>query len=329
MRHASLVLGGVAVAASAFLGLRAASSESHAEVPSRTFAFTYWAKIPAPAEGSKRLEAWMPLPIEDSLQKVSDLKIDTGGAPHTVETETAYGNRMLHVVVENPKAETSISWSAKIQRFADTGQGKGPNNPLFLKADRMIPVDGLAARLAGELGADRKDKPVGDRARAIYDHVLTTMKYSKDGDGWGKGDFQRACDVGAGNCTDFHAKFMGIARASGIPARFTMGISIPADAKGAGNGYHCWAHYLDGERWVPVDISEAQKLLGKDDAKAQWFYSHLDADRIALTVGRDVNLAPKQQGAMLYHFVFPYVEVDGKAVDLPKDKRGFTYENVK
>jgi transglutaminase-like putative cysteine protease len=196
----------------------------------------------------------------------------------------------------------------------------------------MIPVDGLAAKIATELKVDAKDKPVGERAKTIYDSVLHTMVYSKDdkvAPGWGKGDFQRACDVGKGNCTDFHAKFMGIARAAGIPARFTMGISLPTDATGKGNGYHCWAHYLDGGHWVPVDISEAQKVLEKDPAKAAWFYGHLDADRVSMTIGRDVTLAPKQQGAPLYHFVFPYAEVDGKTVEIPKDNRGFTYENAK
>jgi hypothetical protein len=107
-----------------------------------------------------------------------------------------------------------------------------------------------------------------------------------------------------------------------------MGFPLPTDPKGTVAGYHCWAHYLDGEHRVPVDISEAQKILAKDPAKAQWFYSHLDHDRVAMTIGRDVTLAPKQQGAPLYHFVYPYVEVDGKPVDVAKDARGWSYEDI-
>lgn len=330
MRRPLLCIGCVAiVAAAVFLSTRYSLGEpAAASTPTvRSFHFTYWTKIPAPAEGSKRMEVWVPLPIEDDLQKVSDLQVECPVAT-TTETETAYGNKMLHVVVENPKDVLPIAWTATIVRTADFGQGKGPNNPLYLKADRMIPVDGLAAKLAGDLKVTGSDKPVAERAKTIYEHVLQTMTYDKVAEGWGKGDFKRACEVGKGNCTDFHAKFMGIARAAGIPARFTMGISVPTDPKGSGSGYHCWAHFLDADHWVPVDISEAQKVLAKDAAKAAWFYSHLDADRISLSVGRDVNLAPKQQGGPLYHFVFPYVEVDGKSVEVPKEARGFTYENV-
>ena len=330
MRRSSFCIGCVAIVAAAILfSARFSQGEPPAAPTTRTVKFTYWVKVPAPAEGSKRLELWMPVPIEDDLQKVSDLKVEPATAK--VETEPTYGNKMVHLVVENPKDVTSVSWTATVTRTADSGQGKGPNNPLFLAADRMIPLEGKATALAGELKVADKSKPVADRAKTIYDHVLSTMEYSKDdkvAPGWGKGDFNRACEVGKGNCTDFHAKFMGIARASGIPARFTMGISLPTDASGKGNGYHCWAHYLDGDHWVPVDISEAQKVVAKDAAKAAWFYGHLDADRIAMSVGRDVTLAPKQQGGPLYHFVFPYVEVDGKAVDVPKDARGFTFENV-
>ena len=155
------------------------------------------------------------------------------------------------------------------------------------------------------------------------------MQYDKVADGWGKGDFNRACEVGKGNCTDFHAKFTGVARAGGIPVRFTMGMSLSPKPKDSGKGYHCWAHWHDGKTWKPVDISEAQKLLGKDDAKAQWFFGHLDADRLALSVGRDLTLAPKQAGKPLLFFVHPYVEVDGVEAKDPKaaDNRLFTWEN--
>lgn len=320
-------------AAAVFFSLRIASSEdakpaAPAAPAARTFSFTYAATVPAPAAGSKRLEAWIPLPIEDELQKVAGLQV-TASVPHTVETEPEYGNKMVHVVVENPTAEVKIGWTARITRSADTGQGTGANHKRFLEADKLLPIDGKAAAMAQELGAKDAAKSVRDRSRIIYDDVLTHMTYDKNTPGWGKGDFDRACDVAKGNCTDFHARFMGVARAAGIPARFTMGIPLTTEPAGKAGGYHCWAHFLDGKTWVPVDISEAQKLLGKDDARARWFFGNLDPDRVALSVGRDLTLAPKQQGDKLLFFAYPYAEVDGKSVDVPKENRSFTWEAAK
>jgi transglutaminase-like putative cysteine protease len=329
MRRPLACIGCVAIAVTAaVLGMRFAVSEPAAATPAvRTFKFNYWLKLPAPAEGSKKLEAWIPVPREDDLQKVAEFKVDTG-CPNTIETDE-FGNRMIHFVVENPKGETAVAWSATITRTADSGQGVAKPHARFLQPDKSIPLEGTATKIATDLQVKDAAKPTGERAKAIYDHVLSTTTYSKDGEGWGKGDFERACTVCKGNCTDFHAKFMGIARAAGIPARFTMGFTIPsAEPKGPIPGYHCWAHFLDGGKWVPVDISEAQKVVAKDPAKAQWFYAHLDADRMAMTVGRDLTLTPKQQAGPLAQLVFQYIEVDGKPIEVAKEARGFSYENV-
>ncbi len=327
----SMCIGCVAIAAAALvMAARAASSDEGPAAPAapskRTFKFTYSVKIPVPADGSKLLEAWIPVPQTDDLQTVSELKVEAS-VPHTVETEPEYGNKMAHVRIENPKAEVSLSWSAVIERAADVGQGQGPLHPRFTQPDTLVPLDGKATALATELGV-KQGGTVRERAQKIYDNVLHTMSYDKVAEGWGKGDFDRACTVGKGNCTDFHAKFIGVGRAAGIPVRFTMGVPLSGDPKGLAGGYHCWAHFYDGAHWIPVDVSEAQKLLEKDPAKAAWFFGNLDPDRVSLSVGRDVTLAPKQQGPALLFFIYPYVEVDGKKVDLPKEARTFAFENV-
>ena len=301
--------------------------------PTRKFAFTYQVKVPAPAAGAKHLDVWIPLPLEDELQKVEGLQVTSKVGDAAVTTETTsdptYGNKMVHVGVDAPKAETTVSWTATITRTEDRGQGTGPMHERFKQPDKLVPLDGKATTLAKELGVDKPEAAVGERAKKVYDEVLSTMVYDKQTPGWGKGDFDRACDVGKGNCTDFHAKFLGIARAGGIPARFTMGIPLSAKPADKAGGYHCWAHFWDGSHWIPVDISEAQKINAKDPAKAQWFFGHLDPDRVALTIGRDITLAPKQAGDPLLFFAYPYAEVDGKPVEWPKDNshRLFSWEN--
>ena len=62
-----------------------------------------------------------------------------------------------------------------------------------------------------------------EKARAIYDYVLSNMRYDKSGTGWGHGDTLYACSAKKGNCTDFHSLFISMARSQHIPARFEIG----------------------------------------------------------------------------------------------------------
>ena len=332
-------LAGIMLSSVAVLGVVASATRVGAEgmpaaAEARTFSFTYSVTVPKPAAGAKHLDAWVPTPLEDQLQTVADLTVKATVDGKDVKFEQTkdaeYGNSMVHVGLDAPTADLVISWTATITRSADEGQGTGAMNARFTQPDNLVPLDGKAATIAKELGADKKDAAAADRAKKIYDEVLSTMQYDKKVEGYGRGDFNRACEIGKGNCTDFHAKFTGIARAGGIPVRFTMGIPLSTEAKGTAGGYHCWAHWSDGKSWNPVDISEAQKIAAKDAAKAEWFFGHLDPDRLALTVGRDLTLSPKQAGKPLLFFAYPYVEVDG--VETPKDpdaakKRSFTWEN--
>ncbi len=149
-----------------------------------------------------------------------------------------------------------------------------------------------------------------EKARALYDRCLATMKYDKTGIGWGRGDAIYACDVRAGNCTDIHSLFIGMARSIGIPARFQMGFPIPTDKQeGEISGYHCWAEFYDPQySWVAIDASEAIK----NPARGDYLFGHLDPDRILLTVGRDIKIASEPAPIVCNYLIYPYVLLDGK-----------------
>ena len=68
-------------------------------------------------------------------------------------------------------------------------------------------------------------------------------------------------------------------------------------------------YFSDVKGWVPVDISEAWKA----PEKKEFLFGHLDADRVGISLGRDITFAG-QQGPPLNYFVFPYAEIDGKPV---------------
>jgi transglutaminase-like putative cysteine protease len=152
-----------------------------------------------------------------------------------------------------------------------------------------------------------------EKARALYDKVTSMMRYDKRGTGWGRGDALYACDVKRGNCTDFHALLIGVARSAGIPARFAIGLPIPESVRsGEISGYHCWAElYVSGRGWIPVDSSEASK----NPAKREYYFGHHDQNRLEFSKGRNLRLVPSQQGPALNFFVYPYAEVDGRSHD--------------
>ncbi len=182
-----------------------------------------------------------------------------------------------------------------------------------LAPDRMVPLDENIRKWAGEVVAAAHAHTDLEMARAIYDHVVATVKYDKTGKGWGRGDIYYACDARRGNCTDFHAIFIGYARAMGIPARFSIGFPIPSE-RGAGTiaGYHCWAEfYAKGIGWIPIDASEA----AKNPSMREYFFGTHDENRVEFTRGRDLMLVPRQAADPLNYFVYPYAEADGKPVE--------------
>jgi hypothetical protein len=58
-----------------------------------------------------------------------------------------------------------------------------------------------------------------------------------------------------------------------------------------------------------------------------YYFGNLTEDRVTFSMGRDITLAPKQDGEPLNFFVFPYVEVDGKPYPAEKVQRKFTYKD--
>src|SRR6266487_2071410 len=150
-----------------------------------------------------------------------------------------------------------------------------------------------------------------ERAKALYDHVMGRMRYDKSGTGWGRGDAVYACDARTGNCSDFHAYFIALARSLGIPARFAIGATIPADKnEGTIDGYHCWAEFLADGRWVPVDISEAWK----DPKLANYYFGHNPANRFELTKGRDLVIDPEPASGPINFLAYPLLEMDGEVI---------------
>jgi transglutaminase-like putative cysteine protease len=297
----------------------AAESVKPYHLASRTVAVAYRMHLPHLPANARKVAVWIPLPRETWVQRVEDVRIEAA-LPHRVVRDPAYGNRFLYLeAVEALPESLDVLMEYIIRRngYEVRGPTVGGGDPepakdlaRFLQPDLLVPTDGeIAGRSANILsGAGGGNL---ERARLLYDHILSTMKYHKNGVGWGKGDALYACRVGSGNCTDFHSLFIGMARAAGIPARFVMGFPLPTDEdEGQIPGYHCWAEFHD-ERlgWVPIDASEAWRR----PEQREFFYGGLDANRIEFTIGRDIPLmiGDEAVGAVLNYSIYPHVVVNG------------------
>jgi len=277
--------------------------------PSRKFTIEETFEVKPAAEA---VTLFVPLPADDPWQRITGLTVD--GAPFAEVHDPRYGNGAARI--ELPAAGGRISVRFAVERAergaelaAATAHAPPNGYARWLEADALVPLDAHIRQIAADVTGPART-PL-DKARAAYAYVLSTMKYDKPAgpnQGWGKGDIHWACDKKYGNCTDFHALFIGLLRASGVPARFQIGLSVPDGAAAELAGYHCWADfYVDGAGWIPVDASEAWKHPEKRD----YFFGHHDANRVALSTGRDLTL-PGMHGPPLNYFVFPYAESGGK-----------------
>nr|WP_262906091.1 transglutaminase domain-containing protein [Hymenobacter terricola] len=319
---------GLLGAAAALSGF-GASAQIAAAPRSRIFALTSTATVPVPPAGTQTLDLWLPVPHTDANQDVADLKIESP-VPYKIE-KGAFGNQMLHLrPAAVPTAPLVVKLTAQITRrehlnlrangpTADAAskakkERTDPDMARWLAPDRLVPLDAKIKQQAEEVVAKAHAKTPLEKARAIYEHVVSTVAYDKTGQGWGRGDIYYACDARRGNCTDFHAIVIGYCRALGIPARFSIGLPLPVGrGKGEIKGYHCWAEFFTPETgWVPVDASEAAK---NPDKRAYFFGAH-DENRVEFTRGRDVELTPKQAGPPLNYFVYPYAEADGQPLEV-------------
>jgi transglutaminase-like putative cysteine protease len=323
------------LAATALLFTAAAPATTSVAPRSRTFQLLCRATVPVLTAGTKTVELWMPVPHSDKSQDIRDLHIEAG-APYTIETDQ-YGNQMLHLKpAAVPTAPLVVTLTARVTRRehlnlratddhapAET-EARDPNLARWLAPDRLVPLDFKIKAQAQEVVDKAGAKTDLQKARAIYEHVVSTVTYDKTGQGWGRGDIYYACDARRGNCTDFHAIVIGYCRALGIPARFSIGLPLPTErGKGEVKGYHCWAEFFTKQTgWVPVDASEA----AKNPDKRNYFFGAHDENRVEFTRGRDLTLTPKQVGPPLNYFVYPYAEADGKPLD--NVLRTYTFEDV-
>jgi transglutaminase-like putative cysteine protease len=270
------------------------------------FEFLYQATLPELRDAARM---WIPLPSRDAYQTVEVASIDVPGR-RKVLTDHRYGNKVLFLTLGPADSGKPIALRFIVERLEKAAYAEPASRPdAALAPERLVPTSAEFRDIASRVVAGKSGCLA--RARALYDHTIDHIRYMKYGPGWGKGDAGYACDSGTGNCTDFHAYFIALARAAGIPARFAVGAAIPSERDDGGiDGYHCWAEFYAEGKWWPVDISEADKYT----ALSTYYFGHHPANRIELSRGRDLVVEPGPVSGPLNFLAFPVLEVAGKPV---------------
>ena len=342
------MLEGTAALAASFALSRAARAEGlFSTVPGewRTFETTIGIQIAKP-EG--KVQAWVPLPSVDQADWMrsgtSTWKAD--GSDAVVVSEKIYGAKMLHIVWPEgtvaPVAEVSSRFSTRDRAVELTAAGNvkqlsTAERHLYIQGTELIPVDGIVKETADKITAGAKTD--FDKARAIYEWAIENTFRNPKTRGCGLGDITYMIKSGdlSGKCADINALYVGLARASGLPARDVYGLrlgpskfgykSLGPSTENVTKAQHCRAEvFLDGFGWVPVDPADVRKVvleeppgnLGKDDDKVLQARKTLlgawEGNWVAYNFAHDIAL-PGSAGPKVPFLMYPQAETAAGRLD--------------
>ncbi len=323
----------------------------------REFTFTYSVEINS--SNGKKIELWLPVPKSNEVQIITNLNIDAADLNVELKDEKHHGNRYAYIYsLDGTSTSKIVTMTFDVKRFEHNNVDYKDANPdSYLESATMVPIGSIFLPIIKEnnLSSDNmKDvyefvlsgmhygKPKSKdnqyysdpwlSANGKYgmkkvsrDKVVSLYTNAKETNGnytFGKGNSIYACDIGVGNCTDYHSYFVSLSRTIEVPARFHMGFPIPDGEEGKVGGYHCWAdYYVDNQGWFPVDISEADK----DPSRSEYFFGTVCNNRVEMMVGRDFKL-DGYEANLVNIFIYPLLEIDDK--DSNSFKKHFSYKNL-
>lgn len=203
----------------------------------------------------------------------------------------------------------------------------------YLQATKLIPLDGVVKKTALSITSQSKADAPLQQARAIYDWVIDNVAYDTNARGQGSGDLRSLLekkDKLSGKDVDIHTIFIGLARASGIPARIQHGIRINDSALNKNMGktgdistsQHCQAEfYLSGLGWVPVNPSDVIKVMAAESLPSghetvgqlrEKLFGFWEMNWVAFNDGENIDLGKASAVGKLPSFGYPYAEIDGR-----------------
>jgi transglutaminase-like putative cysteine protease len=299
------------------------------------------------ANAKGKTQAWIPVPSVNEVDWFKSAPSQwTSNGKAALKRDPHYGAEMLHVewadisttpmveVTSNIKARDraiDLSVPSSIQPLSTTEQ------KLYLGATDLIPTDGIVKDTADKI--IKGETTDLDKARRIYEWVVENTFRDAKVRGCGIGDIASMLKSGnlGGKCADINALYVGLARASGLPARDIYGIRVAPSkfgykSLGAGSAViskaqHCRAEvHLAGFGWVPVDPADVRKVALEEPpgnlaigdpkvaaARAALFGSW-ETNWLAYNFAHDIVL-PGSDGPRLGFLMYPQAEIASARLD--------------
>lgn len=280
-----------------------------------------WLPIPESVEGYQQvsLPLWSGVADEAGFVRMANVPAFfahwSGGTPREVSVS-------VEVATRNRQADLQRSHSSA-EALADATQN-------YLQPTASMPLDGIV-RSTALVATQHAASPL-QKARAIYDWVVDNTFREPKVKGCGRGDIKAMLETGnlGGKCADINSLFVGLCRASGIPAREVYGIRVAEsrqfkclDRTGdVSKAQHCRAEfYLAEAGWVPVDAADVRKAvleekLPLDDPKIvalrERLFGNWEMNWIAFNHDRDVSLSPRHTANF---FMYPCAEIASEPSD--------------
>lgn len=313
------------------------TSTAFGKTPSGTVTFNIRPNV---LEKSKNARLWVPYPLSDEFQTVSDVKIsgnyDESGIYNDPETGAVFYFAGWKSLKEKPFLAMSFHVDQKSRKSGKIKDSGGPVPVIvkkYLASTEWVPSEDFK-KLARDITKGKKG--ILEKARAVYDWTVENTYRDPDVKGCGLAIPGRTLteSKGGGKCADISAVYVSIARAAGIPARDVYGMRLSDPKTGdITSGFHCWAEfYLPGTGWVMVDPADVRKMmlvhnLELKDASdwREFFWGGDDLFRVVLEKdARGVKFQPAQDGKPLNYFMYPFAQVDAETLNY-FDPKNFSY----
>ena len=350
LQSSSLALAGLTLARAELSLAQNASSDGW-----RTFEVTTRAEVLKPVGATK---VWLPAALVQNAafqRTMSNRFTADGGEARMVESHNpAELGIVIATFPAGVKPVLTLTSQVALKNYAVDLSKPGNARPAskaelqyFLQPHKYVPTDGIMKAKATEITKGATTDV--DKAHAIYEWIVDNTFRDPKVRGCGRGDVSSMLETGyfGGKCADLNALYVGLARASGLPARDVYGIrvakselgykSLGASSEKVTKAQHCRAEvYLTQFGWVPVDPADVRKVVLEEppgnrplndemvaSARKRLFGSW-EMNWMAYNFAQDVEL-PGSSGTTLPFLMYPQAQTAEGTLD-SLDPDNFKYE---
>ena len=244
MDRRSFLLDGITLTAATAVGRLAGPARAAAAVEDapgwRTFEVVVHAEVLDPSGPSR---VWLPMPLTPDTDYQRSLGHTWTGNPARTQIyhETKYGAKIFYsewpAGTPAPTVDVTYRFATRNRAVDLLTPGKTRQREdkatlaMYLEPTRLIRTDGIVAATAQHVTKGRRGEV--EKARAVYDWIVENTFRDPKVRGCGIGDIRAMLETGnlGGKCADLNALFVGLARATGVPARDVYGMRVADSAE--------------------------------------------------------------------------------------------------